>query len=129
MLPRSARLRRSSDFGETVRRGSRAGRPHLVVHLSLPDLRPDGHDTPSRPGEPPRAGFVVSKAVGGSVVRHAVTRRLRHVVRAHLAELAPGSTTVVRALPESADADFHALEHDFAAALASVTRAAPRSPA
>ena len=39
----------------------------------------------------PRAGFVVSKAVGGSVVRHRVARRLRHLVAPRLAELPPGT--------------------------------------
>lgn len=129
MLPRSARLRRSSDFGETVRRGSRAGRPHLVVHLSLPDLRPDGLDTPSRPGEPPRAGFVVSKAVGGSVVRHAVTRRLRHVVRDRLDRLPAGSLLVVRALPPAATATSAQLAADLDSALASALRSAEKRTA
>ncbi len=39
MLPSTARLRHSRDFGETVRRGTRAGRPLLVVHL---DRTPGG---------------------------------------------------------------------------------------
>ena len=51
----------------------------MVLHY-LPE-RPV---TPT-PGDPgtvggPRAGFVVGKAVGNSVVRHRVTRRLRAVV-------------------------------------------------
>ena len=55
----------------------------MVLHY-LPE-RPV---TPT-PGDPgtvggPRAGFVVGKAVGNSVVRHRVTRQLRAVVRADL---------------------------------------------
>ncbi len=53
---------------------------------------------------PPRAGFVVSKAVGGAVVRNTVTRRLRAVVRARLDRLPTGSLLVVRALPAAAAA-------------------------
>jgi ribonuclease P protein component len=48
---------------------------------------------------------VVSKAVGGSVVRHRVARRLRHVLRDRLDQLPPGTRLVVRALPPAATAD------------------------
>jgi putative membrane protein insertion efficiency factor len=37
----------------------------------------------------PRAGLVVSRAVGGSVVRHRVARRLRHLLASRLATLSP----------------------------------------
>jgi ribonuclease P protein component len=55
-------------------------------------------------GAVPRVGFVVSKAVGNSVVRHRVARRLRHVVRDRLGTVRPGCTLVVRALPSAASA-------------------------
>jgi ribonuclease P protein component len=55
-------------------------------------------------GATPRVGFVVSKAVGNSVVRHRVARRLRHVVRDRLGTVRPGCTLVVRALPSAASA-------------------------
>jgi ribonuclease P protein component len=55
-------------------------------------------------GAAPRVGFVVSKAVGNSVVRHRVARRLRHVVRDRLGTVRPGCTLVVRALPSAASA-------------------------
>ena len=121
MLPRSARLRRSKDFSETVRRGSRTGRSLLVVHL---DLASDGSAPRSRPGHGPRAGFVVSKAVGGSVQRHAVTRRLRHLVRDRLPLLPADSTLVVRALPASSTASCAALAADLDSALAGALRKA-----
>jgi ribonuclease P protein component len=108
-------LRRSQDFTETVRRGSRAGRPLLVVHLDASPADATAHR--SRPGDDPRAGFVVSKAVGGSVVRHAVVRRLRHLVRPRLGTLPPGSRLVVRALPDSATATSAQLAADLDAAL------------
>jgi ribonuclease P protein component len=108
-------LRRSQDFTETVRRGTRAGRPLLVVHLVTSSVDATAHR--SRPGDDPRAGFVVSKAVGGSVVRHAVARKLRHVVRPRLGVLPPGSRLVVRALPASASATSAELATDLDAAL------------
>ncbi|MEU9293560.1 ribonuclease P protein component [Streptomyces sp. NPDC012693] len=114
MLPTENRLRRREDFATAVRRGRRAGRPLLVVHLR------SGATNPHAPGEsapPARAGFVVSKAVGGAVVRNQVKRRLRHLVRDRLSELPPGSLVVVRALPGAGDADHAQLARDLDAAL------------
>ncbi|MFC9795150.1 ribonuclease P protein component [Streptomyces sp. NPDC057695] len=114
MLPTENRLRRREDFATAVRRGRRAGRPLLVVHLR------SGATNPHAPGEsapPARAGFVVSKAVGGAVVRNRVKRRLRHLVRDRLSELPPGSLVVVRALPGAGDAEHAQLSRDLDAAL------------
>ncbi len=47
-------------------------------------------DTKAASQQPPRVGFAVSKSVGGSVVRHRVSRKLRHVVAAHTSELPGG---------------------------------------
>ncbi|WP_158879705.1 ribonuclease P protein component [Amycolatopsis anabasis] len=106
MLPAAARLRRSEDFRVVMRKGSRAGRRRLVVHAL---------NTANPPG-PARAGFVVSKAVGNSVVRHRVTRRLRHLVAARLGTLPPGSSLVIRALPPAATATSMELGSDLDAA-------------
>ncbi|GAB2979605.1 ribonuclease P protein component [Amycolatopsis acidiphila] len=108
MLPAAARLRRSEDFREVMRRGSRAGRRRLVVH-ALPARDPSASSS--------RAGFVVSKAVGNSVVRHRVARRLRHLVAARLGTVPPGSSLVVRALPPAATASSADLGADLDAAL------------
>ena len=53
-----------------------------------------------------RVGFVVSKAVGGAVVRNRVKRRLRHLVAAELSRTGAADAdaprdVVVRALPAS----------------------------
>ncbi|MGB8652845.1 MAG: ribonuclease P protein component [Mycobacteriales bacterium] len=106
MLPAAHRLRSSRDFTEVVRRGRRAGRPTLTVHL-----RPDAADQPAR------AGLVVSKAVGGSVVRHQVARRLRHLLTDRLGALPPGTRLVVRAAPPAALATSAELGADLDAAL------------
>ena len=55
---------------------------------------------------PPRVGFVVSKAVGGAVVRNTVKRRLRALVAGQLATLPQGVDLVVRANPAAASASF-----------------------
>jgi ribonuclease P protein component len=79
---------------------------------------------------PARAGFVVSKAVGGAVVRNVVRRRLRHLVRDRMADLPAGSTLVVRALPAAADLPYDRLAADLDAALAAArsSRRAGRRP-
>lgn len=111
MLDRTHRLRRRSDFSAAIRAGRRAGRPTLVVHLH--------HAGGSAP---PRVGFVVSRAVGGAVVRNTVQRRLRHLVRLHLAELPPGSMLVIRALPAADGATSARLGADLARALRAAVR-------
>jgi ribonuclease P protein component len=98
VLPRQARLRRRAEFSETIRRGRRAGSPAVVVHLL---------DGPA--GQPATAGFIVSRAVGGAVVRNSVRRRLRHLVGDRLDRLPTGARLVVRATPASAQASSRTL--------------------
>ena len=89
VLPARSRMRQASDFRETTRRGLRAARPTLVLHVRAVESPPS------------RVGFVVSKAVGNAVTRNRVKRRLRHLVVPLLA----GSRdveVVVRALPAAA---------------------------
>ena len=117
MLPADARLRRSEEFRAVMRGGVRAGRRRLVLHAL------------AESGERTKAGFVVSKAVGNSVVRHRVTRRLRHLVAARLGTLADGCALVVRALPPAANASSRELGSDLDAALRrlKLTGAAPEA--
>ncbi|WP_081952011.1 ribonuclease P protein component [Kitasatospora phosalacinea] len=136
MLPTENRLRRRQDFATAVKRGRRAGRPLLVVHLHR-EADPDGgvgRNSDSHPhvaeGLPSaRAGFVVSKAVGPAVVRNAVKRRLRHLVRERLSRLPAGSLIVVRALPAASTASYSDLEHDLDAALRRLLRSEPTGSA
>jgi ribonuclease P protein component len=114
VLPAQARLRRRPEFTAVVRSGRRVGRPTMVLHyLSQRPPVPGGE--PGCPG--PRAGFVVGKAVGNSVVRHRVTRRLRAVVRDQLDRLPATADLVVRARPEAATATSRQLDRDLRAGL------------
>jgi ribonuclease P protein component len=97
VLPAESRMRRRSDFTAAVRRGSRSGRKLLTGHLLVPAAG-TGED------RPPRAGFVVNRAVGIAVVRNRVRRRLRVLVREYLSSLPRGSLLVVRAHPQAATA-------------------------
>ncbi|MFC5136835.1 ribonuclease P protein component [Actinomycetospora rhizophila] len=112
MLPRPLRITRPQDFRLVLRRGRRAGRKRLVVHALAPSVVPP---TPDRPA---RAGLVVGRAVGPAVVRHRVSRRLRHLLRPRLEALPPGTDLVVRAQPAAADATSAELGDDLDAALA-----------
>ncbi len=71
-----------------------------------------------------RVGLVVSRAVGGAVVRNKVRRRLRGVVVEQRAALPEGADLVVRALPPSGGVDYATLTADFRSALHAATRRA-----
>jgi ribonuclease P protein component len=140
MLPSGHRMRRRDEFSLAVRRGRRAGRPTVVVHLlhrdeitggtpgssGSPAGASDHRDTgPSRPGQQdaagregtPLVGFIVARSVGNAVVRNRVRRRLRHLVRGHLDRLPEGSLLVVRANPPAGTARYEELATDLESAL------------
>ena len=56
---------------------------------------------------PAQAGLIISKNVGGSVVRHKVARQIRHSLRDFMETLPEGAQVVVRALPGSAGRDLN----------------------
>ena len=91
MLPAPRRLKRPSEFGVTVRRGSRAATKSVVVHVR--------RITGQNPPDTGRVGFVVSKKVGNAVERNRVKRRLRHLSGQF--DLSARRDVVVRALPDA----------------------------
>jgi ribonuclease P protein component len=118
VLPEPHRLHHHSDFSRTVRRGHRIGRRDVVVHALIPDVAVVPPGVPddaivSRVGGP-RVGLIVNKAVGSAVVRHRVSRRLRHVCAQLFAEMLStanphavplrAADLVIRALPSAASA-------------------------
>jgi ribonuclease P protein component len=112
LLPASARLRRRDEFTQALRGGHRAGRGGLDEHLAVPSA-----DSTTENPAPARAGFIVSKAVGNSVTRNLVVRRLRHLLRDRLGSLPAGSLLVVRALPSASVRSFDVLGRDLDDAL------------
>jgi ribonuclease P protein component len=123
VLPAQARLRRRPEFTAVVRSGRRAGRPTMVLHLlSERPAQAGGGSARSESARPvppsgARAGFVVGRSVGNSVVRHRVTRQLRAVVRAELGRLPDTADLVVRARPEAATAGSAVLHRDLSSGL------------
>ncbi|ROR92926.1 ribonuclease P protein component [Nocardioides aurantiacus] len=110
MLPSSQRLTAPEQFRAVVRRGRRSGGPVMVVHLLVPD---SGAVLAT-----PRAGFVVSKAVGNAVTRNLVKRRLRHLVADRVDRLPDHALLVVRALPAAAEASYDVLGRELDRGLA-----------
>ncbi|WP_243711172.1 ribonuclease P protein component [Actinomadura sp. KC216] len=117
-------MRRRDDFTLAVRRGRRAGRPTVVVHLLHPD-EPSDQDT-GRGAAPPLVGFIVARTVGNAVVRNTARRRLRHLMRPHLDRLPAGSLLVVRANPSAGTARPDELAADLESALDRLLRPASK---
>jgi ribonuclease P protein component len=107
VLPAQYRMTRSTEFGVTVSQGIKAAQPDLVLYTRS--------DETGEPG--PRIGLVVSKAVGNSVQRHRVSRRLRHAARTILEDLGATDRVVIRALPSSRNAISPRLEQELRTAL------------
>ncbi|MDO5030250.1 MAG: ribonuclease P protein component [Corynebacterium sp.] len=124
MLPQSKKLRSSRDFTVTVRRGRRIGRKTVVLHIR--DTATSGGenktDTQIARFGGPRIGLVVSKAVGNAVTRHAVSRKLRHIMADAVEDYPSTLDIVVRALPASATATSQELSQDVQSALAKYRR-------
>jgi len=110
VLPASSRLSTAAEFQQAVRRGRRAAGSLVVLHLVTTNV--DKATSRSDDSHGPRIGFVVSRAVGGAVIRNRVRRRLRHLMRERLEALPAGSRLVVRAQPAAAGADYRDLGED-----------------
>ena len=120
MLPGRHRLRSSADFAAVFRGarragGSRSGSRLLVVHVNLTD---------ARAGQPPRVGFVVSKAVGNAVVRNRTKRVLRALMSARVGQLPEGVDVVIRANADIPGSPTAVLAQDLDRLLATVVRRA-----
>nr|WP_269813282.1 ribonuclease P protein component [Ornithinimicrobium sediminis] len=118
-MPRRHRLTRPEEFRAVLRGGARSGTRRAGGHVVMVH-RLDVDAGAGRQPRPARVGFVVSKAVGNSVVRHRVTRRLRALVAERLDTLPPGTDLVVRAQPAAAAADSSELGSALDRALAKV---------
>lgn len=108
MLPRTARLRSSSDFKRVYGRGASVAGRLLVVYI-LTDK-----------GSGRRLGLSVSKRVGSAVVRNKVRRRLAEVY-AGLGGSAPTGDCVIVARRPAAEASYQILEEELRSLLAKAT--------
>ena len=88
MLPAENRLRTSREFELVTKTGERATSLSLVLYFKTIE----GNFTE------PKVGLIVNSSVGGSVVRHRVSRQLRHAIAPHLNNFPKGSHLVIRVL-------------------------------
>jgi len=61
---------------------------------------------------PCRVGFIVSRHIGGAVVRNRVRRGLREIVRRHQHDFRNGFWIVLVARRDAVSASYHELEHE-----------------
>lgn len=92
-------MTKSSEFRQTVKRGVRSAHADLVIHLQRGCVGATVDQV-----EGPKVGLIVGKSVGSAVVRHRVSRRLRHAAAELLPQLEPVDRMVIRALPSSGTA-------------------------
>ena len=95
MLPKNARITTPADFSRVTKSGIRATTESFVGYLYI---QPAPKDTQSR------AGLIVGKSAGGSVQRHRLSRKLRHLIAPELSKFPEGSLLVIRALAQKSDA-------------------------
>lgn len=108
-------MTRSTDFDATVKRGTRAVQPDLVIYVRR------GNDK----SVAPKVGLIVSRSVGSAVQRHRVARRLRHVARSVVDGLNQSEHIVIRALPSSRDVVSARLAEELRAGLRRVQTTGP----
>jgi ribonuclease P protein component len=87
-------MTRSTDFDVTVKHGTRAVQPDMVIYVYRGDDSSAGA---------PKVGLIVSRSVGSAVQRHQMARRLRHAARHVLDGLSPSERLVIRALRRGRD--------------------------
>jgi ribonuclease P protein component len=98
VLARVHRIVDGDHLRQVSRRGSRVATDYFVVARVA-----------TQPRAPGRFGFVVSKQVGGAVVRNRLKRRLREMAWNEILEGFSGEDVVVRALPAGGGASYEDL--------------------
>lgn len=120
MLARRNRLIRAADFSAAMKRGT--GRARGASRSLVVQVTTDRSASQSTRPVGIRVGFAVSKAVGPSVTRNLVQRRLRELCRERLLDWPADVDVVVRALPPAAQANYAELGRDLDKAWASARR-------
>ncbi|MFD1715144.1 ribonuclease P protein component [Amnibacterium flavum] len=105
MLTRANRIIAGSDYRRVSRRGRRTAGKFAVVSVV----------SPSTAGVP-RFGFIITRKIGGAVVRNRVRRRMKAIARSLVDQGMPARDVVVRALPAAVSADWASLHHEIEAA-------------
>ncbi|MGQ9634147.1 MAG: ribonuclease P protein component [Bryobacteraceae bacterium] len=97
-FPKEARLLRRADFQQVYEKGRRVPSRYFVAYCLSVGPQPRG-----------RVGIAVPRALGSSVVRNRIKRRLREAVRLNLDLLGQQWNIVLQARKPALEADFAAL--------------------
>ena len=112
---RDHRLLKHADFERVYRQGRRHFAEHMTVFFQ-----------PREGGSGPRVGFTVSRALGGSVERNRIRRRLREAVRLNLKDLHAGVDVVINPKKSAIDTEFTQLGKEVAEAFQKIEASAAR---
>jgi len=99
--PKDSRLRKRAEFSRVYDQGVRRSGPYFASVC----LKVEGQTGA-------KVGFAAPKALGGSVVRNRIRRRLREAVRLSFGGLAPGWDVVVQARKAALEAPFEDLKRE-----------------
>jgi ribonuclease P protein component len=118
-FPQSCRILRTADFRLVYDHGFRVSGPLFAAFCR------------AREGEAmllgARLGLTVPRAVGKSVVRNRIKRRLREVFRLHRSEIAPQWDIVLNPRRSALDAEFVAIERELGRVIEKCNSRSPRS--
>lgn len=110
MLAQENRLRKASEFA-LASKGVRISGENFLLYVATPR---DGEQA----GAPVKVGLIVGKNVGGSVIRHRVSRQIRHAIAPHLEQFPSGTLLLFRAHPGAANSAEKNLGNEISALVA-----------
>jgi ribonuclease P protein component len=102
VLPRANRITTGDDYRRVTRRGRRSAGRFTVISVA-----------PAAGGNA-RFGFIITRKVGGAVVRNTIRRRLKAIARSLVDQGMAPADVVVRALPAAVTADWASLQREVA---------------
>nr|WP_251858552.1 ribonuclease P protein component [Herbiconiux sp. L3-i23] len=102
-MPRANRIITGADYRRVSRRGRRSAGRFTVISVAAATT------------DDARFGFIVTRKLGGAVVRNRVRRRLKAIARSLVDQGMPPADIVVRALPSSVTADWTSLQDEVSA--------------
>lgn len=110
-FPKTAHLLKHADFERVYEQGRRQFATHLTMFYRRRDK-----------GTGSRVGFTVSRALGGSVTRNRIRRRVREAVRSNFEALPRGYDVVINPKRSAEAAAFPELKEQVARAFAAIAR-------
>ncbi|MBI2678080.1 MAG: ribonuclease P protein component [Candidatus Koribacter versatilis] len=121
-FPKSARLLKRADFLRVYE----TGRRHFGAHMTFfyLDRAVVGGVNEAAGKDGPRIGFTVSRALGGSVDRNRIRRRVREAVRMNLSALHRATDVVINPKRSAAKAALPVLLAEVAKGFAVIERGA-----